>query len=193
MNTDDPVARLYNLFADLLEYPTPMLARLAKSGVEWLAELHLQAAATLELFQCSVEELTSGRMEEIYTRTFDMQPVSYPYVGYHLFGESYKRGAFMAQLNEGYRIYGFSPGNELPDHVAVILRFLASSKEARTDDFGRVLRDEGLAPTLEKMARELNAQADNPYAALISALLLALAEISDKLPTKNTEKEKIHV
>jgi len=180
MSIEDPIARLFNLFAGLLEYPTPALARQVGTGVEWLAELHPQAAARLEQFRHSVEAITSERMEEIYTRSFDMQPVSYPYVGYHLFGESYKRGAFMAQLNEGYRANGFSPGNELPDHVAIILRFLASSMDGRTGDFGRTLIDEGLAPTLEKMVKELDAQADNPYSAVVSALLLVIKEITDK-------------
>src|SRR3972149_6407406 len=120
---DDPVARQYNLFADLLEYPTPALPRQARACAEWLLVMHPEEAARLEQFQRSVDESTTERMEEVYTRTFDMQPVCYPYVGYHLFGESYKRGAFMAQLNEGYRTYGYSSGNELPDHVGIILRF----------------------------------------------------------------------
>lgn len=180
MRIEDPIASVFYLFAGLLEYPTPALARQARDGVEWLIKLHPQAAAMVEQFQRRLEATTIACMEEIYTRTFDMQPVSYPYVGYHLFGESYKRGAFMAQLNEGYRKYGFSPGNELPDHVAVILRFFASSMEARTDDFGRPLIEEGLALTLEKMARELNSQADNPYATIVSALSLVVKEVSEK-------------
>ncbi len=205
MPIDDPIARLLNLFAGLLEYPTPALTRQAATGVEWLAELQPQAAARLDLFQRGVAEMSTGRIEEIYTRTFDMQPVSYPYVGYHLFGESYKRGAFMAQLNEGYRAVGFSAGKELPDHVAVILRFLASSVAARTGEFGRTLIEDGLTPTLEKMVRELDAPADNPYAALVSALLLVLMECMDTPPgcnalmnctvpaLENADKEKTHV
>jgi len=122
---EEPTARLYELFANLLEYPTPALARQAQACGERLAEVRPEAAGLLERFCRTVEDAPLERMEELYTSTFDMQPVSYPYVGYHLFGESYKRGIFMAQLNGGYHERGFSAGSELPDHVAVVLRFLA--------------------------------------------------------------------
>ena len=182
---DSALAQIYNLFADLLEYPTPALSQQARACAHWIAEMAPEAAVRIDQFLTSVEALSIPRLEEIYTRTFDMQPVCYPYVGYHLFGESYKRSAFMAQLNEGYRKYGFTPGTELPDHVAVILRFLGSRAAGRNSDFGRTLIDEGLVPTLEKIAKDLSAQTGNPYSLLISALLIVVKEL--------VQKEMIHV
>ena len=118
-----------------------------------------------------MERAQAGQLEELYTGTFDLQVVCYPYVGYHLFGESYKRGMFMAQLNQGYRERGFSAGNELPDHVAVVLRFLALTTDG---DFSQALLREGLIPTVDKMAQAFGDQSDNPYAEVIRALLLVL-------------------
>lgn len=181
----DLVSQQCDLFAALLEYPTPELPHQAGACAALLAEGYPEAADLVLQFQGSVSGLTTTRMEEIYTRTFDLQPVCYPYVGYHLFGESYKRGAFMAQLNENYRSYGYSAGNELPDHVAVILRFCALGEAARNTGFTQALICEGLAPTLKKMAGALNAQPDNPYSSVVMALSLVFTDVA--------EKELIHV
>ena len=167
----DTTGDLYRLFAGLLEYPTPALAWQAQECGElvWPAA----AAALLDQFRTHVEHAAPAHLEELYTGTFDLQAVCYPYVGYHLFGESYKRGMFMAQLNAGYRERAFSAENELPDHVGVILRFLAL---APADDFSQALLHEGLIPALDMMAQAFGDQSDNPYAGVIRALLLMLRD-----------------
>lgn len=166
---------LYALFAGLLEYPSPATLREARQCLEWLKGMQPEAARLLEDACQALEVRGLQRAEELYTSTFDMQPVCYPYLGYQLFGETYKRGAFMARLNEAYREAGFSAGKELPDHVSVVLRFLALDKISRQDDFGRALLHDGLAPALIKMAEILGRQLDNPYTGVVSALLLVLA------------------
>ena len=185
----DTAGHLYRLFADLLGYPTPALARQAQEAAACAGTG--QAAALLTGFHSFVEQTPPARLEELYTGTFDLQAVCYPYVGYHLFGDSYKRGMFMAQLNAGYRERDFSAENELPDHVAVVLRFLATahadpslSREGTEaersgaavpeDEFSQTLLDEGLIPALDTMARAFGDQSDNPYAGVIRALLLVL-------------------
>ena len=167
----DTTGDLHRLFADLLDYPTPALARQAQKCGELVRPA--AAATLLDEFCSRVEHTSPARLEELYTGTFDLQAVCYPYVGYHLFGESYKRGLFMAHLNAGYQERGFSAGNELPDHVAVILRFLAL---APADDFSQTLLHEGLIPALDTMAQAFGDQSDNPYAGVIRALLLMLRD-----------------
>ena len=162
---------LYERLADLLDYPTAELPQRARACVGPAAEVSPEAASLLGHFCDWVEQSPLPRQEEMYTSTFDVQAVCYPYVGYHLFGESYKRGMFMAQLNKGYRERGFSAGNELPDHVAVVLRFLASAAD---DDFSRALLREGLIPALGKMLAAFGDSDGNPYAGLIRALPLVL-------------------
>jgi nitrate reductase delta subunit len=178
----DSTGRLFDLFADLLEYPaftTPLKAGLC---YEQLQMRQSEAGRLLESFYHHVDQRTTDQMQELYTGTFDMQPVCYPYVGYHLFGESYKRGAFMAHLNEAYRSSSFSAGKELPDHICVILRFLGQDEGKRRDDFGRVLLREGLTPALEKMTQALRQQPDNPYTGVVSALLLVLRNLPETEP-----------
>jgi nitrate reductase molybdenum cofactor assembly chaperone NarJ/NarW len=166
-----PVDAALRLMAGLLEYPTVDLDGRARECLGLLAQAGSPAVAPLERFCRAAEASSPARMEELYTRTFDLQPVCSPYLGYHLFGESYKRGLFMARLKEGYRERGFDAGRELPDHAAVVLRFLAGAGE---DEFGRVLRVEGLVPALAKMALALGDRSDNPYSEVIEALSLLL-------------------
>ncbi len=183
----DSTSSLYGLFAKLFEYPTPALSQQVRACVDELTAVDPTAAESIAGFCRQVEQIPLERMEEIYTSTFDMQPVCYPYIGYQLFGESYKRGAFMAQLNHAFSKTNFSAGNELPDHISVVLRFLAI--EGVNDKFNQTLLDEGLIPTLEKMANPFQKDdqtvkpigGGNPYAAVVSALLHVL--------TIETEKE----
>lgn len=176
----DPTCRIYDLFADLLEYPKPATLQESSLCMQQLRDADPNAARFFEAFQSSTEQRTLQQMEELYTRVFDMQPLCYPYVGYHLFGESYKRGAFMAQLNEAYRLCGYLVEQELPDHIAVVLRFLALDKNKRKDEFGHALLCEGLIPALQKMTAALEKHPENPYAELASALQTYLASASEK-------------
>ncbi len=165
---------LLRAFADLLDYPTPQIHQQAEACLAELRQIHPEASQPLEVFCHSLENLPLERLQELYTVTFDMQPLCYPYIGYHLFGESYKRGAFMAQLNETYHAHDFCPQQELPDHLPVALRYLGLEPARREDDFGGTLIAEGLLPALAKMRQVFNQQTENPYASLLAALELVL-------------------
>lgn len=170
----DSTSLLFDSFATLLEYPASAMTEQATQLLEGLTPLHPESAEALEKFVRMLDQLSLEKMRELYTVTFDMQPVCYPYVGYHLFGESYKRGAFMAQLNEAYHARDYSAGQELPDHVSVILRYLGLDSTNRQGEFCQPLLSEGLIPALEKMLKVFDEGSDNPYFGLLSALHLFL-------------------
>ncbi len=161
---------LYQLFADILTYPKHDIIPLAKQCAENAGQINEEAAFLLKEFSILLDQVPMTRVQEIYTSTFDLQVVCYPYVGYQLFGESYQRGAFMAKLNEYYRLQGFAVENELPDHLAVMLRFLSGSKDAELND---ILIQDGLLPSLQKMASSFG-DSDNPYKRIIDALFRLL-------------------
>jgi nitrate reductase delta subunit len=167
--------RIYMLFAAILEYPGPNLHDLVNESVTLLTSVNGGAAERMEVFGTFIGETAPVRIEEIYTRTFDLQPVCYPYAGYQLFGESYKRGAFMVKLKERYRARGFSVENELPDHIPVILRFLSTLPDAGQE---AALVTECLIPALTKMARAF-ADGGTPYGDVIGALQLFLQPEED--------------
>ncbi len=140
--------RLFGLFAELLEYPGAGLARAARECEARVAPLDGEAVALLHRFRAFVEATPAGRLEEVYTRTFDLDAACHPYVGYHLFGESYARSAFLLGLKERYAAHGFSADTELPDHLTVLLRFLAASDDA---GLAAELVHEALLPALDRM------------------------------------------
>lgn len=140
--------QLYGLFSELLGYPGPGLADAAGRAAALAGPLSAEAVAYLRQFQGFAQQTPLARIEETYTGVFELDAVCHPYVGYHLFGESYKRSAFILGLKDRYRPYGLSYGIELPDHLAVILGYLAVNLDPCE---AGVLIAEALQPALGRM------------------------------------------
>jgi nitrate reductase molybdenum cofactor assembly chaperone NarJ/NarW len=142
-------SRVLGLFAELLEYPRSSLVQTARECRGLIAPESAEAAALLDEFAAFAERTPHDTLEEIFTATFDLNASCHPYVGYHMFGEAYKRSALLLELKERFREHGFDPGGvELPDHLAVLLRFMSQCPDAElTDEIAR----EALLPTLEPM------------------------------------------
>lgn len=158
--------RVYELLAHVIDYPTPDLPDQVSDCTAILKARRSRAAHHMAQFRQFVAQTAPGKLEEFYAATFDLKPVCYPYIGYQLFGDTYKRGEFLARLNARYQENGFQVERELPDHLGVILRYLA-----RTWDADLVM--EGLIPSLEQMIEQL---AGNPYRDLLRAILAVLHE-----------------
>ena len=147
-------ARL-NALARLLEYPGTEAAKLCRQA----------ATPAADRFQAEMQTLNQNQREELYTATFDVAPACVPYLSIHLFGEeNFQRGEFMAGLQARYAQTGFNARGELPDHLAVVLRFAA-----QTDDRERrELVEFCLLGPVEKMIEALNEA--NPYRSLLEAV-----------------------
>ncbi len=175
--------RVLGLLADILDYPLSNPAEKVQECVALVSSSHPDAAARLRQFQTFAEETPEGRLEEIYTMTFDLDAACHPYVGYHLFGESYKRSTFLLELKERYRACGFvASETELPDRLSVLLRFLSVSID---EELREEIINEGLLPTLSKMTKAANKDANKAdeerqregdgYRHVLQALSLILA------------------
>ena len=164
--------KLYSLFAGLLEYPTTALCLQVEEAASILHEKYRENEMQLTIFQEYVNSYPLATVEELYTRTFDLQGLCCPYVGHHLFGESSKRSQFMARLNQEYHTRQFSAETELPDHVSVILRFLGLST---ANEFSQTLACEGLIPALTRMLDDLAPLTENPYRYVLQAILDVLS------------------
>ncbi len=143
--------RLFHLFADLLEYPQSSLTETARECQALVSTRNPEAAVLLHGFCSFVEDAPLGEVQELYTRTFDLDATYHPYVGHHLFGESYKRSAFMVGLKQRYKDYDFVVEGELPDHLAVMLRYLSLCED--NDQVTEIIRD-AMVPALEKMIKK---------------------------------------
>jgi nitrate reductase molybdenum cofactor assembly chaperone len=139
--------------ADLLEYP----------GEDWPRRLELigePGDEALAEFSRQTESLPLAALQETYTLTFDLNPVASLEIGYHLFGENYKRGLFLAQLRETEAQYALDEQRQLPDYLPVLLRLLTrlDDLELRED-----LIAECLLPAIRKMKTALGSK-ENLYA-----------------------------
>lgn len=140
-------SRVLGLFAELLDYPCPGVAQTARECRSLIAPESAEAAALLAEFAAFAERTPHATLEEIYTGTFELNASCHLYVGYHMFGEAYKRSAFLLLLKERFRAVDFDPGVELPDHISVMLRFMSLCPDAESTEIAR----EALLPTLEAM------------------------------------------
>ncbi len=162
----------YQLLAPLLEYPTARLWEQVGNCISALQPECAEAAARLKSFEFVVTQGSLGQVQELYTSTFDMRAECSLYVGHHMFGDDPRRGLFMAKLKEDYRKHGVSCGNELPDHLPVVLRYLAS-REPGEDTQDLIV--ECVKPTLVRITLQLE-RVENPYAAVLQALGHVLGE-----------------
>ncbi len=129
--THDALAELFR-YPDVAGKATVLAATTTLRGVD--ADLD----ATLEPFERMFLHRDAIDLEELYTHTFDINPVCTLEIGWHLFGEDYSRGAFLVRMRELMRRVGVEESSELPDHLPHVLAVL-----------GRVLADEA-----ESLARE---------------------------------------
>ena len=206
----------FRLFADLLEYPRPGIEGAIRECEALIASADEETGTLLGRFFAFAEKTSLEKMQEVYTTTFDLGATYHPYVGYHLLGESYKRSAFLVELKELFRAEEFAADeDELPDHLAVLLRFMAA---CQNEDTTRELACEALLPVLKKMLKE-NKHADRsdgevhydskseerkakrqtgPYRNLLKALRLVIRnqypmEEEVEYPVEEEEEVEAHV
>ncbi|MEM1385964.1 MAG: nitrate reductase molybdenum cofactor assembly chaperone [Pseudomonadota bacterium] len=162
----------------VLSYPTPELqTAMPEIGGVLTADTRLTAAARRAL-RPLVDELAERDiygLQETYVALFDRSRTLSLNLFEHVHGESRDRGGAMVSLMETYRAAGFEPvTSELPDHLPVLLEFLAlrPSAEARS-----ILAD--AAHILEALNARL-VRRDSRYGAVLAALLQLSGATADK-------------
>ena len=151
---------VYRELGELFEYPAN----------DWRA--HVRACTDLEVsvpfthFREAVASLSLSDLQELYTRTFDLNPVCALEIGYHLFGENYKRGEFLANLRQTEAPFQLGQEKQLPDYLPVLLRLITQLQD---EELLNALIAECLVPAVGKMIKAVNGD-QNPYRYLLEAL-----------------------
>jgi nitrate reductase delta subunit len=110
-----------------------------------------------------------------YVETFDLRRRCCPYLTYYTYGDTRKRGYALLRFAHAYRAAGLEPtGEELPDHIAVVLEFSAAGHLRQA---GRLLREHRAA--VELLARAL-AEAGSPYADVLEAVRATLPALDPR-------------
>jgi nitrate reductase delta subunit len=157
--------RLCASLAPLLEYPGDSLIARAFECRHLIEGAVPDAAREIGRFLEWALNTPRETMEEVYTRSFYISPLCVPYAGVHLFGEEgYQRGALMARFKEAYDAAGYDGGEELPDHIGVLLGFAPRLDGEAFDELVRYC----LREPVRRMARQLE-RAGSPYLHVLRA------------------------
>ncbi|KQI72981.1 nitrate reductase [Loktanella sp. 5RATIMAR09] len=153
----------------ILSYPTRELQHaMPEIGGVLASDTRLTAAARRAL-RPLVEELAVRDiydLQETFVMLFDRSRTLSLNLFEHVHGESRDRGGAMVSLVETYRAGGFDPvTSELPDHLPVLLEFLATRPAAEMQE---TLED--AAHIFTAIAERLERR-ESPYAAVFTGLV----------------------
>jgi nitrate reductase delta subunit len=129
------------------------------------------ARREMQRFVKEIRKVDLHRWEELHTETLDLSPKFVPYVGHVVWGENYRRGAFMADLQREYALAGVDRLGELPDHLEPVLRYLDATDHP-LPDLVDVLP--GAVATMIKDLKKEDRK--NPYLYLLGAAQAVLGE-----------------
>jgi nitrate reductase assembly molybdenum cofactor insertion protein NarJ len=153
--------------APLFEYPDADYPGRVRDINDYLRGSYADAALELGRFIDLLPADDVQAMQELFTRSFDVQAATTLDIGYVLFGDDYKRGILLANLNREHRNASIDTGTELADYVPNLLRLMA------------VMEDEEV---LQDLA----------YAILGPALLEMIGEFSVERVRKRNKSYKKH-
>lgn len=153
----------FETVAALFSYPRADCAKAVEKAVACSGRV----APALSEFAAKSRCLPLSGLQELYTRTFDLRPVCALDLGWHLFGEDYKRGLLLARMRRELRHHGVAETCELPDHLSHALLLLARMEPAQAEEFASSI----VAPALESMMERV------PSSNLFSGLLHAVRQL----------------
>lgn len=168
----------YELLADILDYPNPAMPLSVQRLVFLLQEEEPPAAAALAEFQSVLETAGIARFQELYIQTFDFRADCSLYVGHYLFGESGRRGLFLAELSERYRERRLAASSDIPDHMSCLLRYLAALEPG--EEAAELIHG-CLIPAISRVIAA-DAIAKSPYRVVLEALLVLLQQKDSGYP-----------
>ncbi len=190
MTQREALRTLYDALADCCAYPTPHandhLRRCTTAFALCRAvNVVVDPAAydTFGAFRTAIEAMPVADREELYTRTFDVNPVASLDCGWHLYGEQYERGAFLVRMRDTLRRLGVEETMELPDHLTQLLRALGRMEETEAASFTA----NAVGPAVQKILDGLSSN-ENAYTNLIRSVAASLPQVPAA-----TIAEKSHV
>ena len=160
----------YDGLAQLLDYPHGKQGLLESyENLEtFLGQRGIESPAAP--FGELVKSSTLAELQEDYVAHFDFNPAAAPYLGHHLYGDNQKKGAYMIKVKQEFGRHDFDPvENELPDHLAVLLSFLAHLARRGEDAFRRQFIEEMIMPGLDKLVASCAPRSSSPWLTLIEA------------------------
>lgn len=158
-----------------ISYPDEGLVEATNKLLSLCSESDEDVVGVLNEFKSKIEGENLEKLRENYTTTFDLKAMACLDIGYVLFGEDYKRGAFLVEIQRLQRENGVDPGSELPDHLPNFLKLLSALPE---DGEKKELVEKIFLPALSKILGSFEREQNNKNYYRLP--LLALKLLSDK-------------
>jgi nitrate reductase assembly molybdenum cofactor insertion protein NarJ len=138
----------YHQLSKLFDYPDINYQNEVMEVQNLLGANFKEAGKILSPFTSFVEKATLHTLEELFTRSFEVQAVTTLDLGYLLFGDDYKRAELLVNLNREHNDAKNDCGIELPDHLPNVLRLLPQLSDL---EMRQELVDLVIAPALMKI------------------------------------------
>jgi nitrate reductase molybdenum cofactor assembly chaperone NarJ/NarW len=168
---------IYDLLAHLLSYPGREYPLAVRTCQQLLTRISHDDSQPLNRFAARVASAPLEDLEELFTRTFDLNPVCCLEAGWQLYGEDYNRGNFLVQMRQQIRKHGLTETQELPDHLSNVLPLLARMNPEES----AALCASHILPAVKKMQEGL-AGKDNPYEEVLAAVRLLIERQAAQAP-----------
>jgi nitrate reductase delta subunit len=167
-------AAIYNALVALLTYPEADYPQRIEASVRLASE---DCRAQLEQFAAQMRGLRTDQLQELFTQTFDLNPMCSLELGWHLFGENYERGLLLVRMREELRQHGLKESTELPDHLTHVLRLVERMEHETAADFVAAC----VLPALVKMLQAIRGK-KNPFENVLLAARSLLCSQFPEIP-----------
>lgn len=170
---------LCTIFSHVLSYPDTRYKGWVELCAKGLDDMPA-ASAIFQSFADLVRNEPLTFLEERFVETFEMTRKRPLEIGWHLYGEQYKRGEFLVKMRRMLREYGVEESQELPDHLSHCLSLLPRME---ADDAEEFLANY-LLPALDSLLNGF--EKESTY----RAVLCCLYRVFSRLPNENEIEER---
>ncbi len=165
--------------AALLSYPEADYRQRIEASVSLATPV---CRGLLQQFAHAVDGLEVWELQELFTRTFDMNPVCSLELGWHLFGENYERGLLLVRMRQELRRFAVPESTELPDHLTHALKLLSRMDHDCGADFAAAC----VLPALDKMLQAVHGK-ENSFENVLLATQAWLRSQFPEIPVATAE------
>ena len=158
-------AELYDSLGALLDYPRPKFHEQLALCLKRAQDSGSQALPHVKRFADEIDGLSIRELEEMYTRTFDINPVCALEVGWQLYQENYERGMFIVRMRRLMKEHDLPETKELPDHLSHVMQAAGRLNDDELAGFA----SEYALPAVEKMLKGFD-KPENPYQYTLRAI-----------------------
>jgi nitrate reductase assembly molybdenum cofactor insertion protein NarJ len=145
----------YLSLSKLFEYPGVDYYDNVTKTLNDISIRYPQASTELEKF-LELLPMKLSDLQELYSKSFEVQAVTSLDVGYVLYGDDYQRGVILVNLNNEHNKAKNDCGSELADFLPNLLRLLPKIKD---DEVRNEMVTMLIATAVEKMMDEYSASA----------------------------------